>query len=249
MPAGGAAAGLRRRPRVRPPAAPRAARPNDRVDFTETLFWNAGARTDAQTGEATVRFALNDSVTVVRRSPAASTTTGALGAAVADDRVGPAVLRRAEAAAGGDRRATRIRLPVSAGQRHRRSRCAAAAVKATARRGLHARRRCRALDLAPRRARPAACIEIGVGQARRRSTLTLDGQRPAATPTRSRASWRSSPSASRSELAYGGLHRHGRRRSPTRVDDPRGRGARQPHDQRRGLPHAAGQHDPGAGAR
>ncbi len=37
--------------------------PDDRVDFTETLFWQTGLRTDAVTGEARVTFALNDSVT------------------------------------------------------------------------------------------------------------------------------------------------------------------------------------------
>jgi uncharacterized protein YfaS (alpha-2-macroglobulin family) len=42
-------------------------RPNrvagDRVDFTETLYWAAGIKTDAATGQATVKFKLNDSVT------------------------------------------------------------------------------------------------------------------------------------------------------------------------------------------
>ena len=38
-----------------------------RVDFTETLFWQAGVRTDAH-GEATVRFALSDSGTTFRAS-------------------------------------------------------------------------------------------------------------------------------------------------------------------------------------
>ncbi len=35
-------------------------RPNDRVDFTETLYWNTGISTDAKTGEATVAFGLNE---------------------------------------------------------------------------------------------------------------------------------------------------------------------------------------------
>jgi len=56
-------------------------KPNDRFDFTETLFWNAGVRTDAKTGEATVSFALNDSVTSFRAGAGAYTSQGALGAA------------------------------------------------------------------------------------------------------------------------------------------------------------------------
>jgi len=36
---------------------------NDRVDFTDTLFWAAGVKTDEKTGTATVTFHLNDSVT------------------------------------------------------------------------------------------------------------------------------------------------------------------------------------------
>jgi uncharacterized protein YfaS (alpha-2-macroglobulin family) len=42
--------------------------PNDRTDFTETLFWNAGVQTDAKTGQATVSFALNDAVSSFRVS-------------------------------------------------------------------------------------------------------------------------------------------------------------------------------------
>lgn len=37
--------------------------PGQRLDFTETLYWNAGIKTDPKTGEASVSFALNDSVT------------------------------------------------------------------------------------------------------------------------------------------------------------------------------------------
>jgi uncharacterized protein YfaS (alpha-2-macroglobulin family) len=55
-------------------------RPTDRVDFTETLFWHAGLRTDAR-GEATVRFALNDSVTSFKVSAGGFDDAGALGAA------------------------------------------------------------------------------------------------------------------------------------------------------------------------
>jgi uncharacterized protein YfaS (alpha-2-macroglobulin family) len=40
--------------------------PNERVDFTETLFWNAGVKTDAKTGQATFNFALNDAVSSFR---------------------------------------------------------------------------------------------------------------------------------------------------------------------------------------
>ncbi|HNO77004.1 MAG TPA: MG2 domain-containing protein [Phycisphaerae bacterium] len=40
--------------------------PTDRVDFSETLYWHAGVRTDAKTGQAKVRFALSDAVTSFR---------------------------------------------------------------------------------------------------------------------------------------------------------------------------------------
>lgn len=47
-----------------------AVRPNrkagERTDFAETLYWNAGIRTDAKTGQAKVSFSLNDSVTAFR---------------------------------------------------------------------------------------------------------------------------------------------------------------------------------------
>ncbi len=39
---------------------------NERSDFTETLFWNAGVKTDAKTGQATLAFALNDAVSSFR---------------------------------------------------------------------------------------------------------------------------------------------------------------------------------------
>ena len=54
--------------------------PNDRVDFTETLYWNAGIRTDAKTGEAVAEFALSDSVTSFRVSADAFGPHGQLGA-------------------------------------------------------------------------------------------------------------------------------------------------------------------------
>jgi uncharacterized protein YfaS (alpha-2-macroglobulin family) len=51
----------------------------DRVDFTETLYWNAGVKTDEQTGEATVSFGLNDSVTSFKVFADAYTADGAVG--------------------------------------------------------------------------------------------------------------------------------------------------------------------------
>ncbi|SEM88115.1 Uncharacterized conserved protein YfaS, alpha-2-macroglobulin family [Stigmatella aurantiaca] len=58
-------------------------KPGDRVDFAETLYWNAGVRTDAQTGEARVSFALNDSVTTFKAFAGAVGANGALGSTVA----------------------------------------------------------------------------------------------------------------------------------------------------------------------
>ena len=52
---------------------------NDRRDFTETVYWNAGVKTDATTGEATVSFALNDSVTTFRMFADGFTQGGAIG--------------------------------------------------------------------------------------------------------------------------------------------------------------------------
>ncbi|NBD09344.1 MG2 domain-containing protein [Corallococcus silvisoli] len=64
-----------------------AVRPNrkagDRVDFAETLYWNAGVRTDARTGEARVSFAMSDSVTTFKAFAGAVGGDGALGSAVA----------------------------------------------------------------------------------------------------------------------------------------------------------------------
>ncbi len=54
--------------------------PGDRVDFTETLFWHAGLKTSEQ-GEATIEFALNDSVTTFRVCADAFTAAGAIGSA------------------------------------------------------------------------------------------------------------------------------------------------------------------------
>jgi hypothetical protein len=55
----------------------------DRVDFAETLYWNAGVRTDPNTGEAKVSFGLNDSVTSFKAFAGAFDRDGALGSAVA----------------------------------------------------------------------------------------------------------------------------------------------------------------------
>ncbi len=54
--------------------------PTDRVDFTETLFWNSGVKTDAKTGEATVSFGLNDSVSTFRVFADAFSGSGSIGA-------------------------------------------------------------------------------------------------------------------------------------------------------------------------
>ncbi|MBT3375401.1 MAG: A-macroglobulin complement component [Lentisphaerae bacterium] len=52
---------------------------NDRVDFTETLYWNTGIRTSARDGKATVEFGLSDSVTTFRVMADAFGRNGALG--------------------------------------------------------------------------------------------------------------------------------------------------------------------------
>ncbi|HYO56404.1 MG2 domain-containing protein [Archangium sp.] len=57
--------------------------PGERVDFAETLYWNAGVRTDPGTGEARVSFGLNDSVTTFKAFTGAIGGDGALGSAVA----------------------------------------------------------------------------------------------------------------------------------------------------------------------
>jgi hypothetical protein len=56
-------------------------KPNDRLDFAETLYWNAGVKTDPATGEAKVKFGLNDSVTTFRVFVDGFTSNGAVGAA------------------------------------------------------------------------------------------------------------------------------------------------------------------------
>jgi uncharacterized protein YfaS (alpha-2-macroglobulin family) len=58
-------------------------RPNrasdDRVDFTETVYWAAGVKTDEKTGTATVTFHLNDSVTSFDVTADAFDAAGELG--------------------------------------------------------------------------------------------------------------------------------------------------------------------------
>ncbi len=53
--------------------------PGQRTDFTETLFWHAGVKTDPQTGQATIEFGLNDSVTSFRVFTDAFSGDGAIG--------------------------------------------------------------------------------------------------------------------------------------------------------------------------
>lgn len=54
-------------------------KPNDRIDFAETLFWHAGLRTSARDGKASVKFSLSDSVTAFRVRSDAFARNGALG--------------------------------------------------------------------------------------------------------------------------------------------------------------------------
>jgi uncharacterized protein YfaS (alpha-2-macroglobulin family) len=54
-------------------------RPNDRADFTETLYWNAGVKTDEKTGTGTVSFSTSDAVTSFRVFGDAFDKDGALG--------------------------------------------------------------------------------------------------------------------------------------------------------------------------
>ncbi len=88
--AGAFAANLRRRPAMPPRNDFIAVReyahelrpdrqPADRSDFAETLYWNAGVRTDDKTGQATVSFALSDGVTSFRASADAFDARGAMG--------------------------------------------------------------------------------------------------------------------------------------------------------------------------
>jgi len=62
---------------------------NDRIDFTETLYWHKGVRTNARDGRATVKFGLSDSVTSFRIMGDAFGRNGALG-------VGNSIIRSVE---------------------------------------------------------------------------------------------------------------------------------------------------------
>ena len=63
-------------------------RPNwtegSRLDFAETVYWNAGVKTDASTGLATVSFNLSDSVTSFRVLADAFAQDGTLGSGISD---------------------------------------------------------------------------------------------------------------------------------------------------------------------
>ncbi len=52
---------------------------NDRTDFTETLYWHKGIRTDARSGKASVSFDLSDSITSFRVMADSFGRNGALG--------------------------------------------------------------------------------------------------------------------------------------------------------------------------
>ena len=58
--------------------------PNDRRDFTETIYWNAGLRTSPRDGTATVEFDLPDSVTTFKVRTDAFGNNGALGQGTAE---------------------------------------------------------------------------------------------------------------------------------------------------------------------
>lgn len=53
---------------------------NDRKDFSETLYWTPGTKTDARTGEATVSFDLSDSVTSFEVAADGFSDAGSIGA-------------------------------------------------------------------------------------------------------------------------------------------------------------------------
>jgi hypothetical protein len=55
-----------------------------RSDFAETVYWNAGVRTDDTTGTATVSFNLSDSVTAFRVLADGITKNGALGSSISE---------------------------------------------------------------------------------------------------------------------------------------------------------------------
>jgi hypothetical protein len=53
---------------------------SDRKDFSETLFWSPGTKTDARTGEATVSFDLSDSITSFEVAADGVSDAGTIGA-------------------------------------------------------------------------------------------------------------------------------------------------------------------------
>jgi hypothetical protein len=55
-----------------------------RADFAETVYWNAGVKTDATTGTAMVSFNLSDSITSFRVLADGFTGTGTLGAGISE---------------------------------------------------------------------------------------------------------------------------------------------------------------------
>jgi uncharacterized protein YfaS (alpha-2-macroglobulin family) len=57
---------------------------SERKDFQDTLYWNAGIKTDAKTGTAVVTFKLNDSVTTFQAFADGFTDAGSLGDAAAE---------------------------------------------------------------------------------------------------------------------------------------------------------------------
>lgn len=57
-------------------------KPNDRTDFTETVYWNAGVKTNPRNGKATVEFDLSDSITSFKVNADAFGNNGALGNSV-----------------------------------------------------------------------------------------------------------------------------------------------------------------------
>jgi hypothetical protein len=63
---------------------PANAKDGSRSDFAETVYWNAGIKTDASTGVANVSFNLSDAVTAFRVLADGFTTEGTLGSAVSE---------------------------------------------------------------------------------------------------------------------------------------------------------------------
>ncbi len=59
-------------------------KPNERTDFAETLYWNAGIRTNPRSGSAEVEFDLSDSITTFVVQADAFAGNGALGASITE---------------------------------------------------------------------------------------------------------------------------------------------------------------------